>query len=333
MEFWKSTLEGMGVMKILIFGSSGFVGSNVTRYFSNNGEEVHVCLKDDSNTWRIEDLLDNIIIHKGDLSLTNNIEYIISLVRPDVVINCAGIVAGFGVKDQDGVIQKNFVNTVNLVNTCVKLNVNQLINTGSAYECGFSNNPIVGKECSNAPIGLYGIAKKAEREYIDMIAKKFEKKYVTMRLFTPFGFFDSPMRLVPHIILSLANNRTPNIKNPFSGRDFIYMDDVCKLYYALSKKPEVIENRTVFNLGTGKLTKVIEIAKYLFSLGNVNYVEPSVNVDSSVEYLYAAKEDTSRILSALNLTYTPLAEALQSTFNWFIQNKDSYTFPMNNGVI
>ena len=333
MEFRKSPLEGMGVMKILIFGSSGFVGSNVTRYFSNNGEEVHVCLKDDSNTWRIEDLLDNIIIHKGDLSLTNNIESVISLVRPDVVINCAGIVAGFGVEDQDGVIQKNFVNTVNLVNTCVKLSINHLINTGSAYECGFSNNPIVGKECSNAPIGLYGIAKKAEREYIDMIAKKFEKKYVTLRLFTPFGFFDSPMRLVPYIILSLVNNRTPHIKNPFSGRDFIYMDDVCKLYYALSKKPEVIENRTVFNLGTGKLTKVIEIAKYLFSLGNVNYVEPSVNVDSSVEYLYAAKEDTSRILSALNLTYTPLAEALQSTFNWFIQNKDSYTFPMNNGVI
>lgn len=332
MEFWKGLLEGMEVMKILIFGSSGFVGSNVTRYFTNNGEEVHVCLRSNSNTWRIGDLLENLIIHRGDLSSTDNIESIVSSVQPDVVINCAGIVAGFGVEDQEGVIQKNFVNTVNLVNTCVKLNVNQLLNTGSAYECGFSNNPIVGNECSNAPIGLYGIAKKAEREYIDMIAQKFEKKYVTLRLFTPFGYFDSPIRLIPYIILSLVNNRTPHIKNPFSGRDFIYIEDVSKIYYALSKKPEVIDNKTVFNLGTGKMTKVTEIAKYLFNLGNVNYVESTINMDGSAEYLYAGLGETSKILSELNITFTPLAEALRRTYDWFIQNKNYYTFPMNNGI-
>ena len=332
MELREGTLEGMEVMKVLIFGSSGFIGSNVTRYFLENEEEVHVCLKYDSNTWRIKDLLKDLIIHSGDLSSRNDIESIISSVRPDVVINCAGIVAGFGVKDQEGVIQKNFVNTVNLANTCVDFNVDQLINTGSAYECGFSKNPITGNECLNAPIGLYGITKKAEREYIDMIAQKFEMKYITLRLFTPFGFFDSPIRLVPYIILSLAYNRTPYIKNPFSGRDFIYIEDVSKIYYALSKKPEVIENGTVFNLGTGKMTKVIEIAKYLFSLANVNYVEPTINKDGSAVYLYTDQQDTHRILSELNLTLTPLAKALQRTFDWFIQNKNYYTFPENKGI-
>ena len=332
MEFRKGPLEGMEVMKILIFGSSGFVGSNVTRYFTNNGEEVHVCLRSNSNTWRIGDLLENLIIHRGDLSSKDNIESIISSVQPDVVINCTGIVAGFGLEDQEGVIQKNFVNTVNLVNTCVKLNVNQLINTGSAYECGFSNNPFVGSECSNAPIGLYGISKKAEREYIDMIAQKSEKKYITLRLFTPFGYFDSPIRLIPYIILSLVNTRTPHIKNPFSGRDFIFIEDVSKIYYALSKKPEVIGNGTVFNLGTGKMTKVTEIARYLFNLANVNYVEPAINMGGSAEYLYTGQGDTSKILSELNLTFTPLKEALRRTFDWFIQNNNYYTFPMNNGV-
>ena len=332
MEFRKGPLEGVGVMRVLIFGSSGFVGSNVTRYFCNNGEEVHVCLKGDSNTWRIKDLLENIIIHRGDLSSMNKIESIILLVRPDVVINCAGVVAGFGVEDQYGVIQKNFVNTVNLVNICVKLNVNQLINTGSAYECGFSINPIEGKECSNSPIGLYGISKKAEREYIDMIAQKLEKKYITLRLFTPFGFFDSPIRLIPYIILSLTSNKIPYIKKPLSGRDFIYIEDVSKIYYALSKKPEAIENKTVFNLGTGKMTKVTEVAKYLFTIANVNYVEPTINMDGPAEYLYAGQGDTSSILSKLNLAFIPLGEALQRTFDWFIRNKNYYTSPVNNGV-
>ena len=333
MEFREGTLEGMEVMKVLIFGSSGFIGSNITRYFLENEEEVHVCLKNDSNTWRIKDLLEDLIIHRGDLSSSNDIESVILSVRPDVVINCAGIVAGFGVEDQESVIQKNFVNTVNLANTCVKFNVNQLINTGSAYECGFSNNPIIGNECSNAPIGLYGITKKAEREYIDMIAQKFQKKYITLRLFTPFGSFDSPIRLIPYIILSLAHNISPHIRNPSSGRDFIYIGDVSKVYYALTKKPEVIHNETVFNLGTGRMTKVIEIAKYLFSLANVNYVEPTINIGGSPECLYTNQQDINQILSELNLTFTPLAEALRRTFEWFIQNKRYYTFPINNGVI
>ena len=80
------------------------------------------------------------------------------------------------------------------------------------------------------------------------------------------------------------------------------------------------------------MTKVTEIAKYLFSLANVNYVEPAINMDESAEYLYADQGNTGRILAELNLTFTPLAEALQRTFDWFIQNKNYYTFPMNNGV-
>ena len=332
MEFRKGSLEGMEVMKVLIFGSSGFVGSNVARYLLSNGEEVHVCLRTDTNMWRIKDFLENLVIHRGDLSSRNDIESIITSIKPDVVINCAGIVSGFGVEDQEGVIQKNFVNTVNLVNSCVKLNVNQLINTGSAYECGFSNNPINGDNCSNAPIGLYGITKKAEREYVDMIAQKFERQYVTLRLFTPFGPFDSPIRLIPYIILSLAHHITPNIKNPFSGRDFVYIGDVSKIYYALSRKPEITGNRSVFNLGTGKMTKVMEITKYLFSLANADYVEPTINTVGSAEYLYASKEDTTRILSELNIIFTPLVESLQRTFDWFIQNKNYYTFPVNKGA-
>jgi nucleoside-diphosphate-sugar epimerase len=280
----------------------------------------------------MKDFLENLVIHRGDLSSRNDIESVITSIRPDVVINCAGIVSGFGVEDQEEVIQKNFVNTVNLVNLCLKLNVNQLINTGSAYECGFSNNPINGNNCLNAPIGLYGITKKAEREYIDMIAQKFEKKYITLRLFTPFGPFDSPIRLIPYIILSLANHITPDIKTPFSGRDFIYIGDVSKIYYALSKKPEIARNRSVFNLGTGKITKVMDIVKYLFSLAKADYVEPAINTVGFPEYLYASKEDASRILSELNITFTPIAESLQRTFNWFIHNKNYYTFPVNKGT-
>lgn len=332
MEFGKGPLEGMGVMKVLIYGSTGFVGANVTRFFIKKEEDVHVCLRNDSNTWRIKDLLENLVVHNGDLSLKNDIESTISSVRPDVVVNCAGVVAGFGIEDQEGVIQKNFVNTVNLVNTCAKLNVDMLINTGSAYECGFSNDPVMRNECLNAPLGLYGITKKAEREYIDMIAQKFEKKYVTLRLFTPFGFFDSPIRLIPYTILSLLNDDVPYIKNPLSVRDFIYIEDVSKIYYALSTKPEVTDMGSVFNVGTGKMSRVIDIVKNLIGIAHASYDEPSVYKNGSTEYLYSDPKETQQFLSKMNLTLTPLTESLKRTFYWFAQNQNYYTFPIGEGL-
>lgn len=316
-------------MKIMIFGSSGFVGSNITRYFIDNEEEVHAFLRKDSNTWRINDLKENLIIHNGDLGSKNDIESVISSVKPDVVINCSGIVAGFEIIDQDEVIQKNLINTVNLVNTCLKFNIDQLINTGSSYECGFSDSSISGNKCSNNPTGLYGITKKAEREYIDMIAKKFERDYTTLRLFTTFGFFDQPIRLIPYIILSLIHNEIPHINNPLSGRDFIFIKDVCKVYYTITKKPDLVTTGEVLNLGTGKMTRVMELVKYLSSFTNFDNAKLQINESNYANYLYADQNDINRTLSKLNVTLTPLTEGLRKTYDWFIQNKNFYPFSVN----
>lgn len=329
MEHRKSSVESMEVNKVLIFGSSGFVGSNVTRFFLQKGEEVYVCLRDHSDKWRINDIVNNLNVQIGDLSSKNDIESVLFSVKPDIVINCTGVVAGFDVQDQQDVIQKNFVNTVNLTNVCINSKTEQLINTGSAYECGFSNDPVLTNKCLNSPIGLYGITKKAEREYIDMIAKKFEKKYITLRLFTPFGPFDSPIRLIPYILTSLINNQIPNIQNPLSGRDFIYIEDVSDIFYRLAKNPEIIENQSVLNVGTGKNTKVIDIVEILFKLAGADYKQHSDYQNSSIEFLYANKQEADKLLSKFNITLTPLFEALKQTYDWFSQNKNFYTSNVN----
>jgi nucleoside-diphosphate-sugar epimerase len=312
-------------MRVLIFGSSGFVGTNVTRNFIKNNEEVHVVLRDNSKIWKIRDIISDLVIHKGDLTSKNKIESILTSVSPDVVINCSGIVSGFNFYDQEEVIQRNFINTVNIVNACAKLNVYQFINTGSSLECGFSTTPIRGSRCFNPPVGLYGITKRAERQYIEMVAKSQDVKYITLRLFTAFGFFDSPMRLIPHVILSLIRGEVPVIKNPLSSRDFICMDDASKVYYLLSKKPELIEQSSVFNLGTGKIINVIDIVRYLYKIANLDYREPLMDIKEISEYSYANRQEVINHLSKFGLTFTPIKESLKRTYDWFNENKNYYT--------
>lgn len=312
-------------MKVLIFGSSGFVGANVLRTFFRKGDEIHACVRKNSKKWRIDDLMNDIFLHVCDLSSLKTVESVVSNVRPDVVVNCTGVVSGFNFNDQKGVIQTNFINTVNLVNTCIKFNVEELINTGSAYECGFSQQPILQNECKGDPIGLYGIVKRAEREYIEMTARKFNKNYLTIRLFTPFGFFDTPIRLIPYVTISLIKNEVPRIENPRSGRDFIFIEDVANIYYRLSRKPEMLENFKVINVGTGKLTMVENIVKLLYSFAEMDYVE-AVDTKTDVQnYLFAYQKETKILLSKFNLRLFSLRDALRKTFEWYSKNINYYS--------
>lgn len=317
-----------GKMRIFIVGGSGFIGSNIVRQFLTKGDEVYVFVRKASNLWKLNDILQDINFVYGDLRHESSIFGALMKIKPDVTINCSGLVAGFSVEDQKDVIQSNFINTVNIVNACLSANVEMLISTGSAYECGFSPNPIFKTNCNKEPIGLYGITKRAERLYIESINKKYKKQYITARLFTPFGYFDSTKRLIPYIITSLIFGQTPNIKDPNSVRDFIFIDDVAKIYYELTHKPELLGNIKTMDIGSGVPTKVSEVASILFKMFNIQYDINMYQTSSSNNYIYSKGEILLKLKNEIKLYPTPLKDALEKTKVWFEKNK--FYYKINN---
>ena len=311
-------------MRVFLAGGSGFIGSSVVRKFLKENAEVHILIRKTSNLWRIGEIKDQINIHYGELSSQNDIEAVFTSVKPDVVINCSGIVRGFGLEDQNNVVQSNLVNTMNLVNSSLRSGVETLLNTGSAYECGFSNRPILAKKCNGNPIGLYGIVKRAERHYIDMISRNYAKSYINLRLFTPFGFFDAPFRLIPHVILSLLRNVDPEIRRPEDGRSFIFLEDVANIYYAAAKNPENLNGLKEVNIGSPKLTTVAGVASLLYSMFNQHYSYEIKDQDESKEYLFPEEKEVMKILSTLKVKLTPLQEGLSRTVEWFYYSENFY---------
>ena len=49
--------------KFLITGAAGFIGSMLLRKLISVNEDVEIILRENSNTWRINDILKNIKIH------------------------------------------------------------------------------------------------------------------------------------------------------------------------------------------------------------------------------------------------------------------------------
>lgn len=313
-------------MKVLIAGGTGFIGSSIVRRFINENSEVHIYLRKTSNLWRINNIKDQINMHFGELSSIKLTDALISSLKPDIVINCSGVVKGFSLNDQNLVIQSNFSNTVNLINACLKSDVETFINTGTSYEYGFSKDAIpMNTSHSGKPIGLYGIVKRAEAEYIKMVDNTYSKNYINLRLFTPYGFYDAPFRLIPYVILSLIEGHEPQIVTPQAGRSFIYLEDVAKIYYAVAKNPEQVRMFNEVNIGDTNLTKVKDIVSKLYDLFNLHYSYNDIgSTKSEAEYMYPERDELVNLLSCLNIELTSLGKGLEKTVNWFKENIKLY---------
>ncbi len=81
----------MEKVTILVSGSSGFIGSNISRYLSALGFQVYGLVRETSNLWRIRDLqepLHLIKIKSYDLSSLNDV---FAKIKPDIIINVVGV--------------------------------------------------------------------------------------------------------------------------------------------------------------------------------------------------------------------------------------------------
>ena len=78
---------------ILITGATGFVGSCLMHRLVNSNWEVHVTKREQSNIWRIKDILGRALMHNIDIIDCVNLEKLIKDIKPDVIFHLAGQVA------------------------------------------------------------------------------------------------------------------------------------------------------------------------------------------------------------------------------------------------
>lgn len=316
--------------RFLIFGATGFVGSNLTRFFLNEGNEIHVVVRKNSDFWRLRDIQNQVDILYGDLTSSRRVKSVVNNCQPEIIINAAGVVGGFDLEDQGGVVESNLEGTINLMNAFEDSNAECLLNTGSAYEYGYSKEPL--KESSQGePIGLYGITRKASTEYVSFLAKKYKRKGFTLRLFTPYGPYDSVKRLVPYTLVSLLIGNKVNIRNPGSSRDFTYIDDICKAYKIAVQNMDRLDFGEIINVGSGKPTLVKTAIEYIVNLGfdsgKVKFADLATNTENND--LIA---DVKKLKSLGWAQSIGFSEGLSLTKEWLKENLEKITIKFESQV-
>ncbi|MDP2647773.1 MAG: GDP-mannose 4,6-dehydratase [Candidatus Yanofskybacteria bacterium] len=254
--------------KVLITGGTGFVGSNFVYKFLELKDEVHLLVRPEAKFWRIEPVKNRVKLHNVDITKENDVEKFISELKPDFILHFATYGAYQGIQQDVGMtVQTNVLGTINLLRACAKTGFSCFINTGSSSEYGEKDHAIREDEILE-PNNLYGVTKAAATMYAHFLAKKENLPLVTMRLFSVFGPYEEPVRLMPALVRAALRGERFEAPSPSIVRDFIFIEDVIGAYLKAIERIDSIKGQ-IFNIASGEEHSIRESVETVEKISDI----------------------------------------------------------------
>jgi UDP-glucose 4-epimerase len=241
-------------VRVVVTGATGFVGANLVRRLIADGQEVHALVRREYNDWRIRSLGGAIVLHSVDLRDAAALHDVLNQIRPEQVFHLAVYGAYPAQTDVAMMVQTNIVSTVNLVKASIRAGAQVIVNTGSSSEYGFRRTP--PRESDPAePNSAYAVTKLSATLLCRELARSYAVHIPTLRLYSVYGPFEEPTRLIPKLLVAGMQGQLPPLANPATARDFVYVADVVSAYLAVADTAEM-DLDAVFNVGTGVQTSI-----------------------------------------------------------------------------
>ena len=308
---------------ILITGGTGFVGANLVHRLVQEGHKPTVFIRKESNLWRLKNILTKIKIIQTDLLNTKLLSQQVRKIKPTHIFHLAVYGAQQGIqKDTIQTYTQNILSSVNLMEVCCKSGFEQYINIGSSSEYGLKKSAM--KEIDMLqPINHYGATKAAISLAASVFSNTYKLPISTLRLFSPYGYWEDRRRFIPTLILDAINGKRAELSRPSYVRDFIFIDDVIDaLVHFLTSKKHYNE---VFNIGSGKQYTLQQVVDEVRDMSS-NKLKVTWN-DRKSNQLEPSfwKADITKTKKQLN--WKPrisLKQGLQKTYQWILRNKNLY---------
>jgi len=294
-------------MKILVTGGAGYIGSHMVRTLGENGHEIVVY--DNLSTGHGDSVLYGRLV-VGDTFDAGMLERLFVAERFDAVVHfAASIVVSESVAKPLKYYRNNFSNTLNLLDVCVRNNVDKFIFSSTAAVYGIPSEVPVREEAPMHPINPYGSSKAMVEQALKDISAISRLRYVALRYFNVAGAdplgrigqrYENPTHLITlslktalglrdHLDIYGTDYDTPD---GTCIRDYIHVDD---LIYAHSLALDHLASgggSKVYNCGYGCGYSVKEVVSGVKKVAGIDFkvVEtrrregdpPSLVADSSL---------------------------------------------------
>ncbi len=243
-------------------GAGGFVGANLAASLTRAGHDVVAWVRPGGTTWRLDDLKNDVRVSAVDLIDAEAIEAGVREARPEWVFHLAAHGAYSWQRDAERIMQTNLVATVRLLAACQRHGLAAFVHAGSSSEYGFQDHAPREDELPE-PNSDYAVMKAAATLHCRFVAQREDAHVVTLRLYSVYGPWEEPGRLMPTLMARGLEGKLPPLVSPDTPRDFVSVRDAERAFLLAAERDD-IERGSVLNIASGRQTtlrEVVEVAR------------------------------------------------------------------------
>ena len=330
-------------MKIIVTGSSGFIGFHVSKKLLGSGNKVHGI--DSMNNYYDVNLkkarlailkkYKNFSFSKAKIENSKDLGKAFKKFKPTIVIHLAAQ-AGvrYSIEKPRVYLDSNITGTYNIIEIAKRLNVKHLIMASSSSVYG-ANKKIPFKEVdkTETQMSIYAATKKSNESMAHAYSNIWKIPITMVRFFTVYGPWGRPdMALFKFTRGILKNKKIDVYNNGKMYRDFTYIDDIVNgINLLISKVPSTKQ------LGKYKDDSLSPIAPFrILNIGNtkkvflldfIKEIERVLGKKAKRNYMPLQKGDVKQTLSNTNLlkkitNYNPktnFKSGIRNFLDWYLK--------------
>lgn len=318
-------------MKILVTGGAGYIGSHVARQLGEQGHDL--VIYDNLSTGHKKFVYYGELV-VADLADTEKLNQVLQQHKFDAVLHfAASIIVSESVEQPFKYYSNNTVNTLGLIDACVRHGVPKFVFSSTAAVYGIPDTAMIDEQTSLLPINPYGASKMMSEHFLIDHAAVSDLRYVILRYFNvagadPEGRMGQAMPDATHLIkvaCETALGKRPLMEiygtdyDTDDGtciRDYIHVEDLASAHLSALDYLNANKDSCILNCGYGQGYSVRQVIDAVKQAAGVDFkVKESGRRAGDPPALIA---DNRKILATLGWRpqYNDLAKIVQSAYDW-----------------
>lgn len=309
---------------IVVTGGAGFIGANIVHALNQRGETNILVVDDLKDGTRFRNL--------AELDITDYMDKheFLALVKQDALPQ--GIRAVFhegacsDTTEWDGqfMMENNYTYSKVLLHWCLDHKI-PFLYASSAAVYGASSEFREQRECEK-PLNVYGYSKWQFDQYVRRLMPEIDSQVVGFRYFNVYGPREQHKgkmaSVAYHLHEQIKVGQNPKLFEGWDGysnggqqRDFVYVDDVCKVNLWFMDNPE---QSGIFNLGTGRAQSFLEVAEAVIQhhgKGDVEFIPFPDELKGRYQSFTQADIDALRA-AGYSEPFASVAEGVERYLQW-----------------
>jgi len=319
-------------MKILVTGGAGYIGSHMVRTLAEKGGH-DIVVYDNLSTGNKDSLLYGRLTI-GDLADIQALDTLFITEKFEAVMHFAAhIVVDESVREPIKYYRNNFANALNLIDMCIRHQVNTFIFSSTAAVYGIPEKVPATEEAMPLPINPYGSSKLMVEQALRDVSLSSDMRYVALRYFNvagadPLARIGQRYKEATHLITvslrtALGQRKELNIfgtdydtPDGTCIRDYIHVDDLVDAHLLALNYLSAGKESRIFNCGYGHGYSVREVVEKVKQVTGVDFMVRET--DRRAGDPPALVADSSRIRNELGWkpTHDNLEYIIRTAWEW-----------------